>query len=678
MKKKIAAIITCFVMAMAFMPTFAFAADAQADTPSRLATPLHYVSFGDADAAGIGMDVGAKEFGAVTPGTYPALLKSDLEQRGFSVTLDQMAMEHMRIEELRYLLDNNYGGDAYQKENFKDLSKMREDYQAAVKDADLITCRIGTVNFGSYLLDVAKDVDKNCNDPAINALVETDPDGIVAEYEQALQGEADKIPSGIKNMAKQFDVDIDVMLEENSDKYIKAAAYVYYSACYNYDKTIQLIREKNPDATLIILGLDNMLDDLAIGLKLTNTSGVVFTLNIGSLYNEHVIQNMNVHLKGMQGISAYVDCSDTKRFLEEAKDYDGNVNSITQQFKDYCDVYEDDLMLARDKEAKLGSNKTKQAKGMDAAYDTAAASMKSIAATETFELSVTDIQNRKDEFKDIAGIGSNLMKGLHDKCWENASLAANNKGYKSSLANYVNGELYGEKPAVRSFNKVVMAVGIRALMGDGFFQHPSAVGHDQIRTAIMNACAKAYLHVLPQEQTCTLDGVKVPYWQNLSTGKCYTDAAYTQEVPLSACRDLAPGHAWGEPVEVDPADVGVPGQSKVECTKCDAVDFIVIPAKNPAGAKISKVTGAKKALTVKWAKSKDASKITGYELRYSLKSSMAGAKTVKASKSSVSKKITKLQAKKKYYVQIRAYKKSADGTMYYSGWSAKKSGKTKK
>ena len=69
--------------------------------------------------------------------------------------------------------------------------------------------------------------------------------------------------------------------------------------------------------------------------------------------------------------------------------------------------------------------------------------------------------------------------------------------------------------------------------------------------------------------------------------------------------------------------------------------------------------------------------ITGYQIRCSLKSSMAGAKTVTVKGyAKTSTKVKKLKAKKKYYVQIRTYK-TVNGKNYYSNWSAKKTVKTK-
>lgn len=55
----------------------------------------------------------------------------------------------------------------------------------------------------------------------------------------------------------------------------------------------------------------------------------------------------------------------------------------------------------------------------------------------------------------------------------------------------------------------------------------------------------------------------------------------------------------------------------------------------------------------------------------------SGKKTVTVSSSkTTSKKITKLKAKKKYYVRVRTYKK-VSGTKYYSDWSKTKTVKTK-
>lgn len=103
------------------------------------------------------------------------------------------------------------------------------------------------------------------------------------------------------------------------------------------------------------------------------------------------------------------------------------------------------------------------------------------------------------------------------------------------------------------------------------------------------------------------------------------------------------------------------------------IDTQTTKAYTPKATAIAKLTPAKKAFTVKWKKKS----CTGYQIRYSLKSSMASAKKVTVKKAStLSKKIRKLKSRKKYYVQVRTYK-TVKGTKYYSRWSKKKAVKTK-
>lgn len=78
---------------------------------------------------------------------------------------------------------------------------------------------------------------------------------------------------------------------------------------------------------------------------------------------------------------------------------------------------------------------------------------------------------------------------------------------------------------------------------------------------------------------------------------------------------------------------------------------------------------ASKSIKVSYTKN---AKASGYQIRYSLYSSMSGAKVVTASGyTSTSKTITGLTKGKKYYVSVRSYKKV--GTkVYYSSWSSAK------
>jgi len=101
-------------------------------------------------------------------------------------------------------------------------------------------------------------------------------------------------------------------------------------------------------------------------------------------------------------------------------------------------------------------------------------------------------------------------------------------------------------------------------------------------------------------------------------------------------------------------------------------DFKSTAAKVSKPAQPTGVTlkSGKKSITVKWTAAENA---TGYQIRYSLYSSMKKSTTVKLSDSSVtSKTIKKLKSKKKYYVQVRSVRGGK-----YSAWTSKKSIKTK-
>ncbi|MCR5665353.1 MAG: InlB B-repeat-containing protein [Eubacterium sp.] len=91
-----------------------------------------------------------------------------------------------------------------------------------------------------------------------------------------------------------------------------------------------------------------------------------------------------------------------------------------------------------------------------------------------------------------------------------------------------------------------------------------------------------------------------------------------------------------------------------------------------AKTKVKSIKSQKKKLKVTI---KGVSGAAGYQICYSKKSSMKGYKIVTVS--GKVKTIKKLQAKKKYYIKVRAYKLDSKGNKVYGKWSAKKSKKTK-
>lgn len=106
-------------------------------------------------------------------------------------------------------------------------------------------------------------------------------------------------------------------------------------------------------------------------------------------------------------------------------------------------------------------------------------------------------------------------------------------------------------------------------------------------------------------------------------------------------------------------------------------DFKILPAKTS----LKTLSAKSKGFTVKWEKQDVQS--TGYQLQYSTSKSFSNSKIVTvAKKSTVSKTIGKLKAKKRYYVRIRTYKQikhpdTGKAMKIVSGWSEAKSVVTK-
>ena len=100
----------------------------------------------------------------------------------------------------------------------------------------------------------------------------------------------------------------------------------------------------------------------------------------------------------------------------------------------------------------------------------------------------------------------------------------------------------------------------------------------------------------------------------------------------------------------------------------------------PKNTKISQKTSKSKGFKVVW--KKQTTQTTGYQIQYSTSKNMKSAKTITISNSKTTKKtVSKLKAKRKYYIRIRTYKAvtfNGKRTYIYSSWSKISSVTTKK
>ena len=98
---------------------------------------------------------------------------------------------------------------------------------------------------------------------------------------------------------------------------------------------------------------------------------------------------------------------------------------------------------------------------------------------------------------------------------------------------------------------------------------------------------------------------------------------------------------------------------------------------NPKGTSMKSVSAQKKGFKVKY--KKQATQTSGYQIQYATDKKFTKNKktiTLKGNKNTT-KTISKLKAKKKYYVRVRTYK-TVSKKNYYSDWSKSKTVTTKR
>jgi hypothetical protein len=179
-------------------------------------------------------------------------------------------------------------------------------------------------------------------------------------------------------------------------------------------------------------------------------------------------------------------------------------------------------------------------------------------------------------------------------------------------------------------------------------------------------------------------GHKWGKWNVTKAATC--TVAGSQERTCSACNKIekksiaAKGHKWKSAYTVDKkATYAAAGSKSIHCSACNAKkpkSVVSIPKLKVKAVTLICVKAVKRGFTAKWTKG---SGINGYEMQYALnKKFTKSKKTIVIKKpGTISKKVTKLRAKKKYYVRIRAYK-IVNKKKYYSAWSKIKTVTTKR
>jgi len=348
--KKFTSCFLVFCMLLSIAPMGVFASEP---------ATIDYVSLGASNVNGYGLDGYLPEgttaankntanvFGyrRCPDGSYVDLVCEALEGEGYTVNPSQLAISSMRVEELRVLLDESYYGDAYTAWRFigpgkwfenaavtGGLEALRADYAASIEDAELITVDIGVNNFGVYLSNqlasggTAYDDDLSLVDPEL-----------AEEYNNAKAYVYELIAEHAGEYAAAV-ADLEFVVD--------AMAYALAGFCVNYDIVMEKIYTLNPDATVVAVSIQNLME----GLEAT-IPGIDEAVPFGELFGA-LVDAANLYISVGSPYSnkyLFADVSQNGRvefFLDQLLAYDGNPASLDGDMRDCFDVYDDDLMIS--------------------------------------------------------------------------------------------------------------------------------------------------------------------------------------------------------------------------------------------------------------------------------------------------------------------------------------------
>ncbi len=300
-----------------------------------------------------------------TPGSYPVIIQNKLSSK-YNVNLSQLAMSSMRAEEVRFLLDDSYKGDAYTDWRFCDVEgydkrnsenwfylagrlewfaqgnqveptqeqaveALKVAYREAIKDADLITVDIGVNNFGVY---ASNQIVSNMYE---NDLTKLDSE-IAAKYEEG--------KAYVLELLQEVAGDkLSAMSPESIDHMADSMAYTFVGFCLSFDAVMEQIYTLNPDATVVVVSIQNLMHGFKAALP-----GVEEELPFGELFGA-LVNAANAYTSVISPYATkyyYADVSENGHvefFMDEILRYNGDPATLSQDVKDCFDVYDDMLYI---------------------------------------------------------------------------------------------------------------------------------------------------------------------------------------------------------------------------------------------------------------------------------------------------------------------------------------------
>ncbi len=437
------------------------------------------------------------------PYSYPALVRDYFAELGYEVDHDQLAQSSMRVEELRFLLDPEFTTDEYMEWRFYDpndswtwwysnLDELRADYKQSITEADLITYDMGLNNFGVYLTN------NLLSDSYGNDLHYVIPD----KYADMYYDIRAKIESGIISLGI-----LDQGTFDTLDNLTDTIAYAILGYCINFDATIGIIREWNPDATLVVLNVQNIMAGLKAsiaGIELPLGEIIGVATKIANTYTSLLSPYADEYLYADTTENGRVTC-----FMDQLLEYNGDPATLDQDMRECLDVYDTSLPMylkfrvAARIAASMGDPLATQALTNKNVLKNNLPYFVEFCEANCPELYAQTMENAYDVIMTLlqAGIATNpvsvdgilagadtgdlediLVDGIYDLINRVTDANINGGGFTDEDIQTAIDTLLCDDNM-----KAVAAIGVRASIGNTFFSHPNRQGCRELFDAIINA-----------------------------------------------------------------------------------------------------------------------------------------------------------------------------------------------
>jgi len=285
LKKGISLVVVIAVMLSIVSPALA-----EAITLS--GSSIGYLALGDDISNGVGLNNPDTE-------SYAVKIAQALYGAQWETSYKLRAGAGYRVEELRYLIDNDYNGDGYTEQFFgtPDTPFERDKRQGAVRadvsNADYITISAGVNNFSTYIVEQLLYYIENNGATRysydIGAVLDEVDLGPLSDYN--VYDTIDTIKTiVIKELSAAVDQDVEKAIDL-VDFAAEVSTYAVLSYIISFNEVIKEIHAINPDAEVYVIGLYNPAQDELLTLEV---DGKVSDLEIGKCF-ETLIEMANAY-----------------------------------------------------------------------------------------------------------------------------------------------------------------------------------------------------------------------------------------------------------------------------------------------------------------------------------------------------------------------------------------------